>query len=100
MLSQYTARRDILLKGLNALPGVTCLAPEGAFYAFPNISKLGKSQQVAEDWLKRAQLITVPGSAFGEAGEGFLRICFAVSEATLKETLVRLGSILQELPAK
>jgi aspartate/methionine/tyrosine aminotransferase len=100
MLSQYAARRDILLKGLNALPGVKCLAPEGAFYAFPNISKLGKSQQVAEDWLKRAQLITVPGSAFGEAGEGFLRICFAVSEATLKETLARLGSILQELPAK
>ncbi|MDR2178931.1 MAG: pyridoxal phosphate-dependent aminotransferase [Synergistaceae bacterium] len=100
MLSQYTARRDILLKGLNALPGIDCLAPEGAFYAFPNISKLGKSQQVAEDWLKRAQLITIPGSAFGEAGEGFLRICFAVAEATLKEALARLASILEELPAK
>ncbi|MDR1377345.1 MAG: pyridoxal phosphate-dependent aminotransferase [Synergistaceae bacterium] len=100
MLSQYTARRDILVKGLNSLPGVDCLAPEGAFYVFPNISKLGKSQQVAEDWLKRAQLITIPGSAFGEAGEGFLRICFAVSEATLREALSRLSSILEELPAK
>ena len=99
MLSQYTARRDILVKGLNALPGVHCLAPEGAFYAFPNVSKLGKSQQVAEDWLKRAQVLTIPGSAFGEAGEGFLRVCFAASEATLREALSRLAAILEGLPA-
>jgi aspartate/methionine/tyrosine aminotransferase len=97
MLSQYAIRRGILLDGLNALPGVNCLAPEGAFYVFPNISKLGRSQQVAEDWLKRAQLVTIPGNAFGEAGEGFLRICFAVGEATLKEALSRLASILTEL---
>jgi aminotransferase len=100
MLVQYTARRDLLLEGLNALPGVSCVAPEGAFYAFPNVSKLGKSQQVAEDWMKRAQLVVIPGNAFGEAGEGFLRVCFAVAEATLKEALSRLSSILEELPAK
>jgi aminotransferase len=100
MLAQYTARRDLLIKGLNALPGVSCLPPEGAFYVFPNVSKLGKSQQVAEDWLKRAQIIAIPGSSFGEAGEGFVRICYAVSEAKLKEALSRLSSILEELPAK
>ena len=100
MLTQYTSRRKILLEGLNSLPGISCLAPEGAFYVFPNISKLGKSQEVAEDWLKRAQLITIPGSAFGEAGEGFVRICFAVSEATIKETLSRLAVILEKIPAK
>ncbi len=99
MLEHYTRRRKLLLDGLNALPGVSCLAPEGAFYAFPNISKLGRSQDVAVDWLKRAQLITIPGSSFGEAGEGFIRVCFAVSEATIKETLSRLSGILTKIPA-
>ena len=76
------------------------MAPEGAFYAFPNISKLGKSSQVASDWQKRAQIITVPGDAFGAAGEGFIRICFASSEAKLKEALSRLTSILEKQPAR
>jgi aspartate/methionine/tyrosine aminotransferase len=99
MVEQYARRRKLLLDGLNALPGVSCLAPEGAFYAFPNISKLGKSQEVAIDWLKRAQLITIPGSAFGENGEGFVRICFAVSEAVIEEALARLAGILEKIPA-
>ena len=100
MLEQYTRRRELLLDGLNALPGVTCLAPEGAFYAFPNVSKLGKSYDVAVDWLKRAQVNTVPGHFFGEAVEGFIRVCFAVSEATIKEALTRLNRVLEELPAR
>ncbi|MDR2522192.1 MAG: pyridoxal phosphate-dependent aminotransferase [Synergistaceae bacterium] len=100
MVEQYTRRRKLLLDGLNALPGVTCLAPEGAFYVFPNISKLGKSYDVAVDWLKRAQVNTVPGHFFGEAGEGFIRLCFAVSEAAIKEALERLNRVLEELPAR
>ncbi|MDR1049099.1 MAG: pyridoxal phosphate-dependent aminotransferase [Synergistaceae bacterium] len=100
MLKQYTARRELLLGGLNSLPGVTCLAPEGAFYAFPNVSKLGKSRDVAIDWLKRAQVITIPGSAFGSAGEGFIRVCFAASEAVIKEALSRLDGILEKMPAR
>jgi aspartate/methionine/tyrosine aminotransferase len=99
MVGHYTRRRRLLLDGLNALPGVRCLAPEGAFYAFPNVSKLGRSQDVAENWLRRAQVITIPGSAFGEAGEGFVRICFAVSEAVIKEALSRLEAI-PEMPAR
>ncbi|MDR3231409.1 MAG: pyridoxal phosphate-dependent aminotransferase [Synergistaceae bacterium] len=100
MLGHYTRRRKLLLDGLNSLPGISCLPPEGAFYAFPNVSKLGTSQDVAVDWLKRARLITIPGSSFGEAGEGFVRICFAVSEAVIKEALSRLESILGKLPAR
>jgi aspartate/methionine/tyrosine aminotransferase len=99
MVEQYTRRRKLLLDGLNALPGIRCLAPEGAFYVFPNISKLGKSQDVAIDWLKRAQLVVIPGSAFGEAGEGFVRVCFAVSEAVIKQALERLAGILEKIPA-
>jgi aspartate/methionine/tyrosine aminotransferase len=100
MLEQYTKRRNLLMEGLNALPGVTCLAPEGAFYAFPNVSKLGKSYDVSVDWLKRAQVNTVPGNFFGDAGEGFVRVCFAASEATIKEALTRLAKILEKLPAR
>ena len=94
MRETYARRRKILFDGLNALPGVSCLAPEGAFYAFPNISQLGKSQDVAMDWLQRAKVFAVPGSAFGKAGEGFVRICFAVSESVIREALSRVSGIL------
>jgi aspartate/methionine/tyrosine aminotransferase len=100
MAEQYSRRRQILMDGLNALPGVTCLAPEGAFYAFSNVSMLGKAYDAAIAWLKRAQVSAVPGNFFGEAGEGFIRICFAVSEATIKEALSRLAAILEEMPAR
>jgi aspartate/methionine/tyrosine aminotransferase len=101
MVEQYARRRKILLEGLNALPGVSCLAPEGAFYAFPNITKLGKSSyDVAVDWLQRAQVNTVPGHFFGAAGEGFVRICFAVSEDTIREALARLARILEKTPVR
>lgn len=94
MRETYARRRKILFDGLNALPGVSCLAPEGAFYAFPNVSRLGKSQDVAMDWLQRAKVFGVPGSAFGKAGEGFIRICFAVSESVIREALSRVSGIL------
>jgi aspartate/methionine/tyrosine aminotransferase len=99
MVEQYAQRRKLLFDGLNALPGVSCFAPEGAFYAFPNISKLGKSQDVALDWLKRGQLVVIPGNAFGEAGEGFVRVCFAVGKTVIKEALERLEAILKKTPA-
>ena len=102
MRKTYAASRKILVDGLNSLPGVTCLAPEGAFYVFPNISKHGKSHDVAIDWLKRAQILSIPGTAFGAAGEGYIRMCFAVSESTIRETISRLSGILTEgsIPAR
>lgn len=94
MLEHYTRRRAILVEGLNTLPGLTCLAPEGAFYVFPNISSLGDSRSVAMRWLKEVQIVAIPGVDFGSFGEGHLRLCFAASEEILKESLARLTSLL------
>ena len=74
MLADYTRRRDILVDGINAIPGFTCAKPKGSFYAFVNIKAFGKtSQEFAEELLVNAGVVTVPGSAFGEMGEGHLR---------------------------
>jgi len=95
MLEHYTRRKNILVEGLNALPGVTCLAPEGAFYVFPNISSLGDSRSVAMRWLNEVQVVVIPGVDFGSFGEGHVRLCFATSEEILRQTLARLSSILR-----
>lgn len=91
MRRQYQRRRDLLVDGLNSIPGFSCAAPSGAFYAFPNVKKLGMtSQTLAEKILAEVQVLTTPGSAFGEAGEGYLRFSFASSEETIMEGLRRL----------
>lgn len=91
MVEEYKRRRDILVKGLNELKGVSCIVPKGAFYAFPNIKELGmSSKEVAETIIKEVQVVTTPGSAFGEAGEGYLRLSFASSLDDIVEALERL----------
>ncbi len=95
MAESYRRRRDLLVSGLNSIPGISCLVPEGAFYAFPDVSALGRSsEELARDWLKRIQVVAVPGNAFGDAGEGFLRMCYAASEETIRTALDRIRSIL------
>ena len=86
MVGEYTRRRDILIDGLNTIPGITCRKSAGSFYAFANIKAFGKtSQEFAEELMKNAGVITVPGSAFGSCGEGYLRFVFANSDENLKE---------------
>ncbi len=81
----YLRRRDLLVEGLRALPGVRCHLPEGAFYAFPDISSFGRSSvEMARLLLEEAGVVTVPGDAFGAAGEGFLRLSFAASRRRSK----------------
>ena len=93
MVADYTRRRDILVDGINAIPGFTCKKPAGSFYAFPNIKAFGKSSQAfAEELLKNAGVVTVPGSAFGDMGEGYLRLVFANSDENLKEAVRRIGA--------
>ena len=66
MLADYTRRRDILVDGINAIPGFTCAKPKGSFYAFVNIKAFGKSsQEFAEELIRGAHVICVPGTAFG-----------------------------------
>ncbi|WP_308526747.1 pyridoxal phosphate-dependent aminotransferase [uncultured Oscillibacter sp.] len=92
MVADYTRRRDILVDGLNAIPGITCRKSAGSFYAFPNIKAFGKtSQEFAEELLKNAGVVTVPGSAFGDMGEGYLRLVFANSDENLKEAVRRIA---------
>lgn len=91
MVEEYRKRRDMLVSGLNELPGVSCIVPKGAFYAFSNIKKLGMtSSEVAKTIIREVQVVTTPGSAFGSAGEGYLRLSFASSMEDIVEALNRL----------
>lgn len=96
MVQEFERRRDKLVAGLNALPGITCTMPEGAFYAFPNITGLNRSsREVAMLFLEKAQVVVVPGTAFGEGGEGYLRVSFGASMEDIETALERLDAVLR-----
>jgi aminotransferase len=98
MLEHYTRRRDILADGLNAIPGFKAVKPKGSFYMFVNIKAFGKSsQEFAEELIRGAQGICVPGTAFGDCGEGFLRISYAYSLDHLKTAMERLKRFVEKL---
>ncbi len=91
MVAEFKRRRDLLVDGLNRLPGVTCRRPRGAFYVFPNITGTGRtSAEVADRLLQEAGVAVLSGAAFGAHGEGYLRISYASSEANLTKALDRL----------
>jgi aspartate/methionine/tyrosine aminotransferase len=98
MIEEFLRRRRLVVDGLNALPGVRCLEPAGAFYAFPNVEEVPLPGDVlAQRLLDEAGVATVSGSAFGRFGEGYLRISYANSEANLREALRRIGDFLAVL---
>lgn len=93
MLAEYARRRERILEGLRAIPGITCTAPQGAFYVFPNISahfsrKMPNDAAVARELLEREHVAVVPGSAFGAPGH--LRLSYATSVDRIDEGLRRL----------
>ena len=95
MMEEFTKRRDLVVEGLNSLPGITCLTPRGAFYAFPNIRGTGmSSQEFADKALYEAGVALLAGTAFGEFGDGYIRISFANSQENLREAIERLRKIL------
>ena len=97
MVKDYTRRRDILIDGINAIPGFSCKKSAGSFYAFANIKAFGKSsQEFAEELLENAKVVVVPGSAFGEMGEGYLRLVFANSDENLKEAVRRIDEYVRK----
>ncbi|HWR62126.1 MAG TPA: pyridoxal phosphate-dependent aminotransferase, partial [Clostridia bacterium] len=88
MLDKYSIRRKLIVEGINSIEKLSCIKPKGAFYAFPNITRTGlSSEEFAVELLKKTGVVTVPGSGFGEAGEGFIRISYATSEENIKEGL-------------
>jgi aspartate/methionine/tyrosine aminotransferase len=88
MVAQFARRRDFIVAGLNDLPGVTCLQPQGAFYVFPNITGTGlTSGELAERLLNEAGVAALAGTAFGRYGEGFLRFSYANSVENIQAAL-------------
>lgn len=98
MRTEFIARRQLMVDGLNAIPGVTCVMPHGAFYTFPNISSFGRtSNEVADHLLYDAGVCGLSGTAFGKHGEGYLRFSYANSRENLAEALERVGASLARL---
>jgi aspartate/methionine/tyrosine aminotransferase len=95
MVAEYQRRRDVVVDGLNALPGFVCQKPQGAFYVFPNITGTGKgSSELANLILEKAGVALLPGNSFGKYGEGYLRISYANSLENIQKGLDRIKSIL------
>lgn len=91
MITKYTARKKILIDGLNSIDKISCIEPLGAFYAFANIVETGLSSvEFAERLLDQERVVVVPGSGFGSAGDGFVRLSYAASEEAIKEGLERM----------
>jgi aspartate aminotransferase len=98
MVAEFRRRRDLLVDGLNRLPGVSCRRPRGAFYVFPNITRTGRtSAEVADRLLQEAGVAVLSGAAFGAHGEGYLRISYANSEANLTRALERMRPVFEAL---
>ncbi len=100
MLEEYDMRRKIIVSGFNKI-GLTCREPKGAFYAFPCIKSTGlTSEEFCERLLREKRVAVVPGTAFGESGEGFVRTSYCYSTAHIKEALKRIESFLDEIKAE
>ena len=100
MREEYNQRRRYLLHRFKEM-GLECFEPFGAFYMFPSIKEFGMtSEEFANELLKSQKVAVVPGTAFGECGEGFLRISYAYSVEDLKEALGRIEVFINELRAK
>ncbi len=98
MVAEFKRRRDIVVEGLDRLPGVSCASPRGAFYVFPNVKGIGrKSAEIADTLMQEAGVAALPGTAFGEHGEGYLRLSYANSEANLRKALDRMEPVLARL---
>jgi aspartate/methionine/tyrosine aminotransferase len=97
MVHIFQARRDLVVDGLNAIPGVRCTRPEGAFYAFPNIEETGLDEKdLADGLLQEAGVAVLPGTAFGPAGKGFIRLAYTQGEADLKKGLERISGYVEQ----
>lgn len=95
MKAEFLARRDIIVDGLNSIPGFSCIVPDGAFYAFPNITKTGyTSRDLNDHLLYKGNVAALSGTAFGEYGEGYLRFSYANSRENIKEAIKRIKSVL------
>ena len=97
-ISEYQRRRDFFVAGLNAIQGISCQVPQGAFYVFPNIKSFGlTSNEIAVRLLDEAGIAVLAGTDFGPGGEGFLRLCYATSMEVLKKCLEKMKAWFQSI---
>jgi aspartate/methionine/tyrosine aminotransferase len=97
MLAEFDARRKLVVDLLNGIPGVSCITPKGAFYAFPNITGTGRAaKQLASDLLEGPGVATIGGPDFGTLGEGYIRLSYANSQDNIREALARIRTYLME----
>jgi aspartate/methionine/tyrosine aminotransferase len=98
MRAEFIARRQLMVDGLNAIEGISCAMPHGAFYVFPNVSSFGRSSaEIATHLLYDAGVCGLAGTAFGRHGEGYLRFSYANSRENLQEALERMAGSLAKL---
>lgn len=98
MVAEFRRRRDVIVKGLNAIPGITCLTPMASFYVFPNIKATGlKSKVLADALLAEAGVACLPGTSFGSFGEGYLRFSYANSVENIETALASIRAALPKL---
>lgn len=98
MVAEFRQRRDAIVDGLNAIEGVSCIKPLGAFYVFPNVSQLPLSCQDLSDYLlEDAGVAVLPGTAFGKYGDGYLRLSYANSLENIQEALDRMDSAISRI---
>jgi aspartate/methionine/tyrosine aminotransferase len=95
MVKEFKARRDLIVDGLNAIPGFKCLKPKGSFYVFPNITGTGmKSKELEVHLLEKAGVAALSGTSFGKYGEGYLRFSYANSQENIKKALAKIRAAL------
>lgn len=96
MIDAFRGRRSLIVDGLNAIPGITCVMPRGAFYAFPNITATGAtSKQFADRLLDEFGVAAIAGTSFGSEGEGYLRLSYANSDENLRKALERVAACVR-----
>jgi aspartate aminotransferase len=101
MIEEFRRRRDVIVSGLNAIPGITCLEPQGAFYVFPNVTGTGLSSgELAARLLQDAGVAALSGTAFGGYGEGYMRFSYANSVENIQLALDAFAANLAETPAR
>lgn len=94
----FQRRREVMVAGLNGLPGIRCQVPQGAFYVFPNVEACGlTSDELANLLLEETGVALLPGTAFGTNGEGYLRLSYAASTGDIKQALERMHSVFKRL---
>jgi aspartate aminotransferase len=100
MVTEFRARRDLVVDGLNAIPGITCLRPAGAFYVFPEISGTGLTgAELADRLLNEVGVSVLAGTAFGQVGRDHIRLSYATSRENLTEALARIRTVVEPLAA-